>query len=145
MSFGRRAGDLSGPSLTYGEISASHRERFEPGAFAIADAVPLNVHHEALAAIAWQPGGGLELQDSEDALRMEATVAPIPAGEYALAEIAAGRISGLSIEFKALAERREDGVRVVERATLGGLALVRSPSYKGSRVEARSRRRRIWL
>ena len=139
---GRR---LVGTVLTYGEVSPSHRERFEPGAFAMADAVPLNIHHEALAAVAWQPGGGLELEDGDDALRMTATVAPIPAGEYALAEIAAGRIVGLSVEFKALTERREAGIRVIERATLGGIGLVRAPSYTGSRVERRERRRRVWL
>ena len=62
-----------------------------------------------------------------------------------LSEIAAGRIVGLSVEFKALAERREGGIRVIERATLGGIGLVRSPSYTGSRVERRNRRRKVWL
>ena len=133
---GRR---LSGIVLPYGEESPAHHERFEPGAIRFASAVPLNLHHQHLAAVAWRPGGGLELNDGADALRMTATIAPIPAGDVALAEVRAGRIRGLSVEFHPLQERRENGIRVVERAVLSGIGLVRAPSYEGARVEARAR------
>ena len=57
-------------------------------------------------------------------------------------------MTGLSVEFRALAERREGGLRVIEAAELRGIGIVRSPSYEDSRVEARrqqGRRLPRWL
>ena len=140
---GRR---LSGAVLVYGDVSPTHRERFEPGALRMADTVPLNIGHDAMRAVAWQPGGGLELADGEDALRMVAEIPAIPAGDAALAMVREGRAKGLSIEFRAVRERREAGLRVIEEAELRGVAIVSRPSYEQSRVEARSRRRLpLWL
>ena len=139
---GRR---LSGVVMRFGDISPSHRERFEPGAFRMAEAVALNLFHDAMRAVAWQPGGGLELREEDGALRMTADLPPIPAADRALARVRTGEAAGLSVEFHAEQERREAGLRVIERARLGGIGLVRAPSYEQSRVEARDRRRRIWL
>ena len=133
---GRR---LSGTVLAYGDVSPSHRERFEPGAIRLAEAVHLDLHHDPERAVAWHPGGGLALDNGRQALTMRATLPPIPAADRALAEIRAGRVNGLSVEFRALAERREAGLRVIERAELRGIGIVRSPSYGGSRVEARAK------
>ena len=133
---GRR---LSGVVLAYGDVSASHRERFEPGALSIAGTVPLNLHHDAMRAVAWAPGGGLELREDSDALRMVAELPPIPAADAALAMVRAGEATGLSVEFHPEAERREGGLRVIERARLSGIGIVRAPSYEASRVEARAR------
>lgn len=139
---GRR---LSGIVMAYGDVSPSHRERFEPGSLRAAESVPLNLFHDAERAVAWHPGGGLELRSEADSLAMVAQLPPIPAADRALAEIRAGRIGGLSVEFRAVKERREAGLRVIEEATLSGIGIVRAPSYEASRVEARARRRRIWL
>ena len=133
---GRR---LSGVVMAFGDVSPSHRERFEPGAFAFAEAVPLNLHHDAERAVAWQPGGGLELRQDRRALSMTATLPPIPAADRALAMVRAGQATGLSVEFQPVKERQEDGLRVVETALLTGVGIVRSPSYGGSRVEARAK------
>ena len=132
---GRR---LSGVVLAFADVSESHGERFEPGAFQYA-AVPLNLFHDAERAAAWFPGGGLELWQDADALTMVAQLPPIPAADRALAEIRSGRATGLSVEFVAEAERRDGDIRVVERAQLVGIGLVRDPSYGQSRVEARAR------
>ncbi len=133
---GRR---LSGMVMAYGDISPSHRERFEPGSLRMADAVHLDLHHDAMRAVAWHPGGGLELRQDDEALRMVATLPPIPAADKALEEVRSGRTTGLSVEFRCLKERREGGLRVIEAATLNGIGLVRSPSYQQSHVEARRR------
>lgn len=133
---GRR---LAGTVMAYGEVSPSHRERFEPGSLRLAEAVPLNLFHDPLRAVAWQPGGGLEIREEGGALIMRAELPPIPAADVVLAEIRGGRIGGLSVEFNAERERREDGLRVIEKAVLSGIGIVRSPSYTGSRVEARAR------
>ena len=133
---GRR---LSGVVMRYGDVSPSHRERFEPGALRMAAAVPLNLFHDPERAVAWQPGGGLRLDAGRDVLTMRADLPPIPAADRALAGIRTGDIGGLSVEFRAERERREGGLRVIEAAILTGIGIVRSPSYGASRVEARAK------
>ena len=133
---GRR---LSGTVLRYGDVSPSHRECFEPGSIRLAESVHLDLAHDPERAVAWHPGGGLTLDNGRQALAMRAELPPIPAADRALAEIRAGRANGLSVEFRALAERREAGLRVIERAELRGIGIVRCPSYGASRVEARAR------
>ena len=135
---GRR---LSGDVLVFGDVSPSHRERFEPGSIQLAEAVHLDLHHEREKAVAWHPGGGLDINIDDRAMTMRAEVAPIPAGDRALAEVREGRATGLSVEFHALAEKREAGVRVISSARVEGIGLVRSPSYEASVVEARARAR----
>ena len=133
---GRR---LSGVVMKYGDVSPSHRERFEPGALRMADSLHLDLFHDPERAIAWAPGGGLVLANGRDALTMRAELPPIPAADRALAEIKAGRVDGLSCEFRAVRERQDAGIRVIEDAILFGVGIVRAPSYGGSRVEARRR------
>ena len=133
---GRR---LSGIVMRYGDVSPSHRERFEPGALRMADAVHLDLHHDPERAVAWHPGGGLALDNGRQALAMRAELPPIPAADRALAEIKAGRVNGLSVEFKAIRERRDGDLRVIQEAVLAGIGIVRTPSYGGSRVEARAK------
>ena len=130
---------LSGQIIAYGDISPGHRERFLPGAFTLADAVPLNLGHNQLVACGWFPGGGVEIRDSEAALTMAAELPPLPAADRALREVRAGKLSGLSVEFIAEREKREGGIRIIERARLVGIGLVDAPSYPGSVVEARRR------
>ena len=139
---GRR---LSGIAIKYSDTSASHRERFEPGSLRLDDQVILDWEHDQNRALAWAPDGGLELVDGPDAMRMCATLPPLPAGDRALEEVRAGRVSGLSIRFRPVRERMENGIRIIEEAVLRGIAVTRAPSYTDSRVEARTRRRRVWL
>ena len=72
---GRR---LVGEVMRYGDVSPSHRERFAPGALRLADTVHLDLHHHQLQAVAWYPGGGLELRADRQGVSMVATVPPIP-------------------------------------------------------------------
>ena len=130
---------LSGVVMKYGDVSPSHRERFEPGALRMAESVHLDLHHDPERAVAWHPGGGLTLESGRAELAMRAVLPPIPAADRALAEIKAGRVDGLSVEFKAIRERQDAGIRVIEDAILSGIAIVKAPSYDGSRVEARRR------
>ena len=50
-----------------------------------------------------------------------------------------GALSGFSVEFHSRAERRERGIRVIERADLSGLALVDRGAYPQSKAEVRAR------
>ena len=139
---GRR---LTGTVMRYGETSPSHRERFAPGAIRMADSVHLDLNHDRERVIAYMPNGGLELSGCDDALELSADLPRIPAADRALEEIRTGKTTGLSVEFRAVKESRVNGVRVIWDAILSGVGLVGDPSYGGARVEARARRRRIWL
>ena len=134
---GRR---LSGVVIRYGEVSPSHRERFEPGSIRMADVVHLDLGHDRERVIAYMPNGGLELAGGDDAIELAAELPPIPAADRALEEIRAGKTTGLSVEFRAIKETRAGGVRVIEEAILSGVGLVAQPSYTGSRIEARARK-----
>ena len=133
---GRR---LVGPAIRYGDISPSHRERFEPGAFDLDNRTRwLDLEHDPTRVLAYS-GAGLDLRDGPEALNVDATLPKLPLADFALEGVREGKLRGFSIEFSAKAERREGEIRVVERAELVGVALVGDPSYQGSRVENRRR------
>ena len=136
---------LSGTVLVYGDRAHSRRELFEPGSLELADAVGLNLGHDRSRILAWAPDGGLELSDEDDAMRMTAKLPPLPFADKVLQDVAAGNRNGLSVEFRAIKERVENGVRIIEKALLRGVGIVSAPDYGASRVEARARRRRVWL
>ena len=131
---------LTGPAIRYGDVSDSHRERFEPGAFALDGSTRwLNYRHEPDRVLAFTGGGGLELEDSLEALTVSATLPRIPLADHALAEYRAGHLRGFSLEFRAIEETRGDGLRIIQRAELAGIGLVASPSYAASQAELRAR------
>ena len=128
---------LSGTAMPYGTIAPGFRERFEPGAFGAVGSVDLNLQHDPAVVVA----RGASLTDSPVALSVRATLSD---GAAALALVKRGALRGFSVEFHAKRERRDAaGVRVVEAATLTGLALVDRPAYPaaGAEVRARSGRR----
>ena len=124
---------LSGVAMPYGTIAPDFRERFEPGAFGDVRAVDLNLQHDPAVVVA----RGASLTDSPTALCVSAT---LPEGAAALALVRRRALNGFSIEFKPTRERRDAaGVRVVEAATLTGLALVDRGAYPGATAEVRAR------
>ena len=128
--------------MPYGTIAPGFRERFEPGAFGDVPAtLALNLQHDPAVVVA----EAVSLTDGPLALHAAATLAD---GSAALALVRRGALRGFSVEFRATAERREGGVRVIEQAELTGLALVDRPAYPAAGAEVRGagrRRRRIWL
>lgn len=145
---GRR---LSGIVMPYGEVSPTWRERFEAGAFGDVSAVDviLNRQHDPSRPLARTGGGGLSLDDGADALRMAASLPDVAEARDAAALVAAGILRGLSVEFRAIDEADEGGVRVIRRAELRGLAVVDRAGYPGATVAARAagdagRRRGRW-
>ena len=125
---------LSGRVMTYGDVSPEHRERFVSGAFAPVPAVPLNIQHDRNLVVL--DAGAFVLADSERALEVRAD---LPVDSAALSLVKRGALNGFSVEFHARAERREAGIRVIERAKLVGIGLVAQPSYTGSTAEVRRR------
>ena len=131
---------LEGPALVYGDTSPSHRERFERGAFDLDGTTRwLDYRHRREVALAWTNGGGLTISNTPQALMVRAELPAIPAADRTLEELRSGKLTGLSIEFRPLKERREGNIRVVEKAELRGIGVVGSPSYPQSTVEVRAR------
>ena len=126
---------LSGIAMVYGDVSPDHRERFVPGAFGEVRSIPVNLQHDRSIVVV----PDALLTDSPRELRVRAD---LPERSAALALVRRGVLQGFSVEFHARQERREAGIRVVERADLVGLALVDRPAYPGSGAEVRARRGR---
>ncbi len=136
-SDGRR---LIGTALHFGEVSPSHRERFAPGSVRLDDRLRwLDLDHDQTRVLA-HTGSRLDLRVDGRGVYLEADLSPrLPLLDAAMESVRSRERTGLSIEFRAREERREGGIRVVERADLYGVGLVRPPSYEGDRVEARQR------
>jgi len=132
--------ELSGYAMRWGEYSPSHRERFEAGSLEPEGDYWLDFAHDSERVIAYR-GGGLSLVGDSEGVLLQASLPHTPMADKALAAITQGRMTGLSVEFRAIAEKRADGVRIIERAALAGVGLVEHPSYPSSRVEARHRGR----
>lgn len=127
---------LSGVAMRYGDVSPDFRERFMPGAFGPVATIAINLQHDSNLVLA----ADALLTDSPRELRVRADLPPSSA---ALALVRRGALSGFSIEFRSKSERREGGIRVVERATLTGLALVDAGAYPQSTAEVRARSGRV--
>ena len=123
---------LTGVALRYGDVSPDFQERFLPGSLAHDGRVDVNLQHDAGVVLA----RGAALTDGPRELRVRAD---LPEGSAALQLVRRGALNGFSIEFNAQAERREAGIRVIERATLSGLALVDRGAYPQSVAEVRAR------
>ena len=136
-------GKLTGVVMRYGS-HGDKNERFAPGVFgaSIGD-VMLNVQHDRSKPLARTGGSGLELKDSPAALTMTATLPKTREARDTVALVKSGVLRGLSVEFRALKERRVGGVRVIERAELLAVGVVDKPSYEASTVAARSADARV--
>ena len=141
---GRR---LSGVAIRYGDTAQSHRERFEAGSLRLDDAGDPRLGTRRDEG----PGMGARLVDSSwSTARTRCAwppeLPPLPAADKALEEVRAGRVTGLSIRFRPVRERMENGIQDYR-----GSACCAASRSRGrrpttdSRVEARSRLRRIWL
>lgn len=122
---------LTGDAIRYRQQATDRPERFEAGAFAPLGDVALNLQHDPAIVLA-TTGDRLALTDTATALEVRAELRD----GAALTLVRRGALRGLSVEFRSLAERRDGGVRVIERASLEGIGLVDSPSYAG-RLELR--------
>ncbi len=139
---------LEGVALSYADtaqIGGGLREKFEPGAFSPVGDVVLNSAHDRTTPLARTDGGGLTISDGSDALRIRAVLPETSAANDTIALVKAGILRGLSVEFRATEEGFEDGVRIIEKAVLSGIAVVDSGAYPQSTVEARRKGRRTWI
>lgn len=135
-------GVLEGVLMPYEQRAADRPEMFEAGALHWpADGVLLREMHRREAPIArFTP----EATDTE--VRVKIALPDTQRGRDAAANVRAGVLRGLSVEFRSEKETVRDGVRVIQRAILEGAGLVDFGAYASATVEARGKvRRRIWL
>ena len=133
---------LTGTVMRYGdeaEIPGIGRERFSVFAFdgwlRSGAGTRLDVMHDRSLTVADTRRGGLTLTDSPAELRMLAELPSGDAYDSVLSLVGDGLTRGLSVEFHAIDERRTNGVRVIQRATLPALGIVDDPAYPASGVE----------
>ena len=121
---------LTGRALVYGDVAPSLGERFMPGAFGELRAMPINLQHDPSMIVVQEAA----LTDGPRALEVRAD---LPEGSAALQLVKRGALSGFSIEFNAIEEHREHGIRVISKGVLTGLALVDQGAYPQSTAEVR--------
>ncbi len=123
---------IVGTLMDYGTEALDRREVFEASALKWDGPLILNRQHSRKNPI-------LKFTPIEASGRVsiDVEVPSTVAGSDAVEEIRSGLFSGLSIEFKSIKEVFVGGVRRISEAILSGAALVDSPSFAGSVVEAR--------
>ena len=144
---GASPGRLTGVLMPYGAKASDRAEIFE------------------LGALEWEPAGVLVRRQHDRSSPIVKVVpyldgndlkidAPLPnstAGRDTAEELRSGILTSLSVEFHATKDTRRNGLRVIQKAMLGGAGLVDYPSYMGAKAELRAKtdvqRRiaRLWL
>ena len=128
-------GFLSGVLMTYGTRAHDRPEMFEDGAFHWPDAgIVIRKQHDRQSPIIRVTP---YVEDRQ--LKVSGPLLPDTMGRDIAAAMKGPNplYTGLSVEFRAERETRRNGIRVVQRALLGGAGLVDSPSYTDSTVEVR--------
>ena len=127
-------GLLTGQALPYGEAARDRPEMFLPGSFITGmDTASLNLQHDRSIVIAEQPKN-LTFTDGLRGLDLRAQLRPDSA---AARLVSRGALRGLSVEFVALEERQDNGLRLISKAHLAGCGLVDRSSFQTS-VELRA-------
>ena len=140
-------GRLTGVLMPYLTKARDRAEVFELGALEWPeDGVLVRRMHDRSSPIV----KAVPFLDGND-LRIDAPLLNSTVGRDTAAELRNGVLSGLSVEFHATKETRRNGLRVIQKARLGGAGLVDYPSYIGAKAELRAQsdvQRRIaaiWL
>ena len=96
----------------------------------------------------------MSLTDTPSELRVSAVLPATRDADDTLALVAARVLRGLSVEFRAVSERMDGNVRVIERAELHAIGVVDTPAYDDSTISTMrakyptrgdKRSRRVWL
>ena len=141
VEFRMTGGTLTGTAIGYGERAQDRAEMFLPGSFISGlDTAALNLQHDREHVIAEQPDE-LAFTNSVRSLALRAQLRPDSA-EARL--VSRGALRGLSVEFVAIEERQDRGLRVISKAHLAGVGLVDSGSYR-TEVEIRQRMASAWF
>ena len=134
-------GRIVGTLMTYGQRARDRAEVFADGALTWPDdGIVINKQHDRRQAFARVVP---EVRGNEVVVDFQ--VPDTQTGRDVVTLVKSGVLKGMSVEFRAVRDRWNNGVREIGSALLRGAALVDSPSYPTT-VEARARggsRRRL--
>ena len=135
-------GRIVGTLMQYETRASDRPEQFKAGALEWPEGgVILNLSHDRK-----QPVMRFTPEVRGSAVMIDAPLPDTSRGRDAAEMVRNGTLTGLSVEFNALAEGMNGNLREVRRALLGAAALVDSPSYAASQVEVRHKAKlRVWL
>ena len=128
-------GRLTGVLMTYETRASDRPEMFAPGALVFPDAgIVINEQHERAAPI-------LRAMPtvSGNTVTIDRQFPNTTRGRDAAENIREGVLTGLSVEFHAIAEEIRDGLRYITRAFVPRAGLVDDPSYGDSIVAVRAK------
>ena len=136
---------LTGVAVRYGDAARVFdptrgqmvTERIERGAFQPLGAVVLELEHRRDRPVAMLPGA-LTLTDTDAALEIRAELPETSDADAILAGVQSGMLRGLSVDMRVDADRLDGDTRVIERATLNRVAVVRRGAYPRSKPELRN-------
>ena len=130
---------LSGVAITYGDVAdlPFGREKVLPKAFSPLGDVILNKQHQRSMPLARTGGGGLVLTDTDEELRIEATLDDITDCNDVLKLVRQKVLRGFSIEFKPKVITQDGDIFVIREAELSGIAVVDRPAYTDTEVNVR--------
>lgn len=148
---------LSGTAVLYGDRAnlGWAEEEIRAGAFApLSPDVRMTVQHDRGRLIA-RTGAGLTMVEGDDRLDFRAELIGTREADDVLLGVRHGLLRGVSVEMIVTEEEMRGDLRIVHKATLGGISVVDEPAYKGSVLTARweligaapqprARRRRLW-
>ena len=112
-------------------LANDRAEIFEAGSLEWRGLVPLDVDHDGEARAL------LDAEDNGERVVLSGAIPDTARGRALRAELA--ERPEASVQFKASAEHRERGVRVIDKARLEAVSAVRAGAYKTATVEVRAR------
>ena len=128
-------GLLRGVLMRYGDQAKDRNERFTTGALQWPSAgIVLNREHDARDPIMI-----VHPRAEADQVTIEEPLPDTESGRHAAAMVRDGTAGGLSVEFRALRQTIQHGIRVIDSAFLSGAALVDAAAYRHATVEMRRR------
>lgn len=132
---GREVSGLALPFDTETELQPGFREKFLPGAFRdLSDVILFHEHRGP--ALARTPRS-LTVEARAAGLHLRANLPETRAADDAIALIDAGVLQGLSVEFRAVEDDFQGGLRIIKTAELSGVAIVPRPAYAEATVAVR--------
>lgn len=130
---------IEGALITYGERARimDFEETFKAGCFgdSINNDLICSIFHQRERPIA-RTGAGLELKDSPLELRAKVSLSGDMQFSRECAAMVKGKIlQGFSIEFRAVKDDWQGGLRIISEAIVSGLSVVPKPAYAGSTID----------
>ena len=129
-------GRLTGVLMPYETRASDRAEMFELGALEWEDddgILVRRMHDRSSPIVKVVP-----FMDGND-LRIDAPLLNSTAGRDAAEELRSGVLTGLSVEFNSTKETRRNGLRIIQKARLGGAGLVDFSSYTLATAELRAK------